>query len=648
MASTFFGLHVGYSGLNAFQASINTTANNISNVQTEGYTRQQVELTPSSAMRVYQKYGSTGTGVTAEGVTQIRDEYYDQKYWYTNPSKGYYDKKVYYLDQIETYYTDDASNPGFSSILGKMFNSLDSVKKNAGDTSVRNEFISNADKLCTYFSSTATYLQELQATINDEIKSTVDNINSITKKVALLNKQINTIEQQGVKANELRDQRALLIDELSSLITVTVEESDVVNSNYPDMHTGATMFKVKVGGQLLVDTYDYNELDVTVRTAKNNQSDVDGLYDVIWKNSQNSFNISNKMLSGSLKSLFEVRDGNDEQNFKGTVAEITVGSEQTALRLEHLSTGKITELNLPDSGSFVVNNYTFTYTDWEAEVDADGVIQAITLKVDQALAPSVQEKIRSQRLEIGSSVNFKGIPYYQNQMNTFLREFAREFNDIHQTGKDLNGDHGVSFFVADDKAHGEGDFSDDYRKPLETAKQAAYDQAIADGKTPEQAQAAANTVTVTFKNSDDTYYRLTALNVDVADALTSDAKKLCTTRYYEEDGTITDKGIAAYDLTEKLLKLESEVTFYKGNGADKFLQCIYADITVDTQECETFLDNYTNVIDAIQAQRDSISGVDEDEEALDLVRFQNAYNLASKVISTMTEMYDQLILNTGV
>ena len=671
MASTFFGLHVGYSGLNAFQASINTTANNISNVQTEGYTRQEVNLTPSSAMRVYQKYGSTGTGVTAESVTQIRDEYYDQKYWYTNPSKGYYDRKVYYLDQIETYYTDDASNPGFSSILGKMFNSLDGVKKNAGDTSVRNEFISNADKLCTYFSSTATYLQELQATINDEVKTTVDNINSITQKVALLNKQINTIEQQGAKANELRDQRALLIDELSNLVTVTVEESDVVNTNYPDMHTGATMFKVKVNGQLLVDTYDYNELDVTVRKAKNNQSDVEGLYDVVWKSSQNTFNISNKMLSGSLKSLFEVRDGNDEQNFRGTVADIesTEGRQGVGVRLEHLSTEKISELNLPEKGSFTVNNYTFTYDGWEAEVDADGNIQAVTLMVDQGIAPSIQEKIRSQRLEIGASVNFKGIPYYQNQMNSFLREFAKAFNDIHQTGKDLNGDHGVSFFVADDRAQvREGDFDLDiwkegkaYEERLEAArKQAETDAAAHPEWTVEQKQEhldqlVAKVDKAIFTSSDDTYYRLTALNVDVADALTSDAKKLCTTRYYEEDvlngeegKTITDKGVDAYDLTDKLLRLESDVTFYKGNGADKFLQCIYADITVDTQECETFLDNYTNVIDAIQAQRDSISGVDEDEEALDLVKFQNAYNLASKVISTMTEMYDQLILNTGV
>ncbi len=643
MASTFFGLHIGYSGLNAFQASINTTANNISNVQTDGYSRQEVNLTPSSAMRVYQKYGSTGTGVTAESVTQIRDEYYDQKYWYTNPSKGFYDRKVYYLDQIETYYTDDAANPGFSSILGKMFDSLDSVKGNAGDTSVRNEFVSNADKLCTYFSSTATSLQELQSTINDEIKTTVDSVNSIVKKVTLLNKQINTIEQQGAKANELRDQRALLIDELSNIMTVSVEESEVVNSNYPDMHTGATMFKVKVNGQLLVDTYEYNELDVTVRSAKHNQSDVEGLYDVIWKSSQNTFNIGSNQLSGSLKSLFEIRDGNDEQNFRGVVADIN----SEGVRLEHLSTANINEMNLPDKGSFTVNNYTFTYDGFKAEVDGDGNVQSVTLNVDQAISPSIVEKIRSQQLEIGESVNFKGIPYYQNQMNTFLREFATAFNDIHKEGKDLNGDHGISFFVADDRTQvregGEGDFDVDVRELLAKAQEEENEKAAAAGETPKTLQYA------TFYSTDDTYYRLTALNVDVADAITADAKKLCTTRYYEEDGeTATDKGRDAYDLTEKLLELESNRTFYKGNGADKFLQCIYADITVDTQECETFLDNYTNVIDAIQAQRDSISAVDEDEEALNLVKFQNAYNLAAKVIQVMTEMYDQLILNTGV
>ena len=628
MASTFFGLHVGYSGLNAFQASINTTANNISNVQTDGYSRQQVNLTSSSAMRVYQKYGSTGTGVTAESVTQIRDEYYDQKYWYTNPAKGYYDRKVYYLDQIETYYTDSAANPGFSSVLGKMFNTLDSVKKSAGDTSIRNEFVSNSDKLCTYFSSTATSLQELQSTINDEVKTTVDNVNSIIQKVALLNKQINTIEQQGSIANELRDQRALLIDDLSEILTITVEESDVVNSNYPNMDTGATLFKVKVNGQLLVDTYDYNELDVTVRSARNNQSDVDGIYDIVWKNTRNSFNIHSKALSGSLKGLIEMRDGNDQQNFKGTVSSV----EGNKLTLEHLSTSDINELNLPESGTFTVNNYTFNYTGFTAEVDANGKIQKVILNLNQGLSSDEKEKIVAQKLEIGESVNFKGIPYYQNQMNTFIRAFATAFNDLHKTGRDLSGNPGQSFFVANDKSLGvEGVFDKDHRKLVEEAQ-----------KTDPTATSA------TFTSSDDTYYRLTALNMDVAKDIVADAKKLCTTAYYNEDGTISEKGRDAYDLTEKLLKLESDVTLYKGNAADKFLQCIYADITVDTQESETFLNNYENVIETIQAQRDSISAVDEDEEALDLVKFQNAYNLASKVISVMNEMYDQLIRNTGV
>lgn len=73
-----------------------------------------------------------------------------------------------------------------------------------------------------------------------------------------------------------------------------------------------------------------------------------------------------------------------------------------------------------------------------------------------------------------------------------------------------------------------------------------------------------------------------------------------------------------------------------------------ADVTVDTQECDVFTDNYISISTTINNQRMSVSGVDEDEEALDLMKFQNAYNLASKCISVLADMYDQLILNTGV
>lgn len=612
MPSTFFGLQIAYSGLNAFQASINTTANNVANVETEGYSRQTVVKQSSSALRVYQKYGSVGTGVTAEKVTQMRDEYYDQKYWYTNPAKGFYDRKVYYMDQIEDMYTDSAANPGFSTIFGNMFNSLDSIKDNAGDTSVRTEFVSNAQKLCTYFNSTANQLQELQSSVNDEIKTTVENINSIAQKIALLNKQINTVEQQGGQANELRDQRALLVDELSEIVTVDVDEVDVVNSNYPDMYTGATYYTVKLNGQTLVDNYDYKTLAVESRDAKHNQSDVDGLYDIIWADSGNSFNIQSKNLSGSLKALFEVRDGNDEQNLQGVVDSTTAGT----ITLTALNITDINSLCMPEAGAITVNNYNLEYSSFTANTDENGNLTTITFTLNGGISTKVQEAISNQKLAVGNTVNYKGIPYYQNQMSSFLRNFAQAFNTIHETGQDLNGEAGGAFFTVDDKV---------------MDREGVYSDMDAQGEI----------ISGSFSSASDTYYRLTALNVDISEAISRDASKLAAT------SDIT-KGVDAYDKIVELLTLESDTVLYRGNGADKFLQTIYADITVDTQECSVFLKNYESIMDAIQQQRDSVSAVDEDEEAMDLIKFQNAYNLASKVISVMTEMYDQLILNTGV
>ncbi len=279
MPSSFFGLHVAATGLNAAQASINTTANNISNVNTTGYSRQEVGRKASAAQRAFTSYGCIGTGVEITDVTQVRDLYYDEKYWNNNSKLGMFQKKLYYMNQIENYYTDNAKISGFTTLYGKMFNSLDSVKKNAGDASVRNEFISNAQEMMDYFNSTAISMQDLQSSINDEIKTSVDSINSASQKIALLNKQINIIEMEGGYANELRDERARILDELSNIIPIEATDIKVSNSNYEDQYTGVTRFEVRFNGVLLVDNYEYNTLSVVTREYKANQSDIDGLFD---------------------------------------------------------------------------------------------------------------------------------------------------------------------------------------------------------------------------------------------------------------------------------------------------------------------------------------------------------------------------------
>ena len=234
MSSTFFGLTIAYSGLNTAQAQINTTANNISNVNTDGYSKQVVNTVAASALRCYQSWGTTGTGVEATSVTQCRDLYYDEKYWNNESALGFYKKKQYYMDQIEDYFSETNNNTGFATIYAKMFNAMSTLQGSPGDETVRKQFISNAKQLTEYFNQMSTQLQDLQNSINDEIKTAIDSINSIAEKIAILNKQINVIEQGGGRANELRDQRAVLVDELSQMVDVKVTEEQVINSNDPE------------------------------------------------------------------------------------------------------------------------------------------------------------------------------------------------------------------------------------------------------------------------------------------------------------------------------------------------------------------------------------------------------------------------------
>ena len=113
------------------------------------------------------------------------------------------------------------------------------------------------------------------------------------------------------------------------------------------------------------------------------------------------------------------------------------------------------------------------------------------------------------------------------------------------------------------------------------------------------------------------------------------------------DGVV-DTGSDKYDLIEKMLKLQSDVKMFRGDKAGTFLETLLSDLTVDANKASIYYDNYDNLKNSIGNQRTSISGVDEDEEALNLVKFQNAYNLNSKVISVMAELYDKLINETGV
>jgi flagellar hook-associated protein 1 FlgK len=551
-----------------------------------------------------------GGGVTVTGLEQMRNIYYDYKYWANNSKYGETSIQYYYSLQIENYFkgatdTDTTVKPAddFSSLFTNMFNTLEEVMKTPSDTSYRNQFISTAQSLTEYFNSTYTSLQRLQEDCNAEIKARVSKINSIAEEIANLNKQINVIEGNGNTANDLRDKRALLIDELSSIVTVEIEEVPIVDTNNPDRDTGMNTYNVKIAGQTLVYGNDYNTLVLKPRDGDSavNQTDTEGLYDLEWSNGL-EFSASNAQLGGELKALFDIRDGNNKENFRGMIESVDPAGKTFTISADSVTDvyKEVYGINIPDGGIITVNNVELAYDSFSFNEDG-----SYTFHLSKESSGISQSLVGSQAA-VGESIDYMGIPYYMSQLNEFVRKFAEVFNEIHEGNEDLNGNTVGNFFSGIDPIDG---------------TELQLDEEVASGK--------------------DSYYRLTAGNFTVKDEYLKDSTRLATTG-------IISEGVEQVDVLEKLNSIKDMSGFYNGGTAGEFLECIITDIALDTSTAKTLSANYEEIGKMIEQQRLSVSGVDNDEEALNLVKYQNAYNLSAKMISVLTEIYDRLILETGV
>jgi len=661
MPSQFFGLNIAYTGLLASNAALNTTANNIANADTEGYSRQQVKQQAANPLRVFQTYGCAGAGVETIAIERVRDEFYDGRYWDNNAKVGEYGQKQYYMTQIENYFDDNGKNAGFKTVFDQLMTTgLQELMKNPNDATAKSQFVGYAGALAEYFNGLAANLQKLQKDVNQEIKLKIDEINSLAGEIANLNKQINTIELTGVKANELRDRRTLLLDQLSEVVDVETKEIPITDPNQPDRETGANRFIVRIaGGQTLVDDSEYNGLECVARTSyeKVNQTDIDGLYNVYWKDGQ-KFNLYNGAMGGALRGLIEMRDGNNAEYFTGKITDTgtTAGGANDTVTIQ-VSQSYLQDLNkckLSDNGGIInLGNQEFYYDSWTYQISYDDngeEVHTYTFVLsDQQKNPSRVTNDRVGKVaNIGTSITYQGVPYYMSQMNEWVRTFSQKFSDILTSGYDSDGNQGVKMFTGDyatgDKQY---EFEDAYRYDLylekvEEAKK-SYMENDPTLTEDEALELARKNTKMTVGVSDDSYYQLTAMNFSILSAMELDPKRLAN-RYDKGDG------VEQNDLLEDIkdLAINKEKMSFRGCSASEFLQCVLSDVALNAQRANTFYQNFKDVAGTIDTQRISISGVDEDEEAVSLVKYQNGYNLASKMIQTLTEIYDRLILETGV
>lgn len=457
MASTFFGLNIAVSGMNTYNAVLNTTAHNISNTKTTGYSKQVVNQQAKKALSLKTSFGMQGTGVEVTEIVNTRDSYYDYKYRKSTTTLGYYDTAKYYMSSIEDYlYVKDEKSGGLSTSLDSFFKSLINMTTDSTDTTKRAETAGYADALGEYARKMSTNLQTLQNDINTEISSTVKQINAYAEQLAVLTKQINSLEVYGNQANDLRDQRARILDELSQLADVEVTEKN------PETGSGLHQYIVALGGNILVDTYNYKTISVEASKTKDNQCDNQGLYGLKWSDGQ-SFNIRNTVLGGKLQALFELRDGNNGENFTAKLTNNGNGScigtknNKSTITLSAKSVSganncDLAKLSIPEANAcLTIAGKDYKYDSFEVTVGIDGTY-TYTFTLSEPLEEADKKNIKtafdnSESASIGDSVDFRGIPYYMSQLNEFIRTFSANVNQLQNAGYDMDNNKGVDLFV---------------------------------------------------------------------------------------------------------------------------------------------------------------------------------------------------------
>lgn len=319
MRSTFYGFEIAKSGLYASQQNLNITGHNIANVNTPGYSRQRLNVSsiPApfySGLVGYSDTSASGQGVKMLYVDQIRNPFLDAKFRQENTSANNWVTKDYEFSMVEALFnneiTEDAS--GVSAVFKDFYAAIHKFAENTVDKDPRQALLQSALTLTESMNNNAKKLNDQYNNIDESIKSTVTQINMITKSIAELNNTIVSYEMSGAQANDLRDKRNSLIDELSGIIPINYKTSDkgymTIEFNGKELVNHATSNNLAVSKGGTDPAYDHAFADGARVNAIYWETDLDAT------GAPNAGATAVYTNEGSLGGYLQMRDGTSEGN----------------------------------------------------------------------------------------------------------------------------------------------------------------------------------------------------------------------------------------------------------------------------------------------------------------------------------------------
>ncbi len=644
MANGMAGLFIGTTGLKTAQTALNTTAHNLSNINTSGYTRQQVTFSDTQYVRVNtsDKVSSPdyGLGVAVSEVRRIRDKFIDQAYRNENSRLGFYESQYKAIEEIEDQF-GEMQGVTYESYLINLYNSVNELAKNPTSTVARSSLIQNATAFIEKSENVYKGLKDYQTTLNTQVKNMVDSINKLGDKIYTLNKKISKIESTGIEdANDLRDERDAAIDELSKYIDITYYENDskevVISAEGIPFITMGELAKMDTrvveGTNLVIPTWPGYERDVyDLSTEASNVEDTD---------------------KGELKGLLIAR-GN-------MVVDYTVVPEAPS--------SSDYDMNTADGRAAyqeAYNKYSKAQEYYNTNIEPSAILSAmagfdklvngIVEKINNILCPEKSE-VRNNPYMAADGTEIQADIYTYNSVSqqVLFDRYGREV-----TGTD-NGDGTYSFSSGEKLYMSFGGAEvpvDSYTYSMLDMDKTGY--GMDDDKTVGTELFSRKGTDRYIKITDDSgktiyirnnlnetdyesLYKLGNLQIN-PEAAQNVGKIPLSTVQGKEDFDRAKELVDAWD--EKFASLNPDT--YAKSDFMTFYNNFIGEYATLGKALGNYVSNQTTMVDGYDNQRLQSEGVSSDEELEKMIKYQQAYNAASRYVNVVNQMLEHLVTSLG-
>lgn len=617
--SLFGSLNVGASGLKVSQYGMNVVAHNLANVDTEGYVRQQVVLDTAMVNNIGWSGTNTlqvGLGVDPRAVRQVRDFFLDAAYRTEVGRQGYYDSQSAAASEIEELF-GELNGVAFQDTLNDLWVSMQELSKEPDSRVTQATFIENCGAFLERSEKIYKELRSYQRDLNTTIENQVSRINEIGKSISELNKKIALYEAgKQENANDLRDERNNLLDELGQMVKIDYKEMDggivTVNVEGVPFVTDASYYKM--GTMAMADYRTANGIDMPLDESAE-------MLMVVWPQlgGKDVFDWSVVPSSsantdiGSLKGLIQARGTKigkytdipiepREEDFTDEYGVLDADAYKLAVKQYDTDTA---QYNLTTESSIVMRT----------QAQFDQLVHGIITTINDALCPN-------KEVTLGDDITVK-LPNGEMttlEAGTTIKIFDEKNAPI---GLDKYNTAGTELFTRKTV--------DRYMEPQTIM--------LADGSVIDAR-------IYNWEDTNDNYTLYTMGETEINRELLSDKSKL---PILSPDRT----GDFDIKMIEGLMKKWQEpfatlspntLTFNNFTG---YYTQFTGSIAGKGSEYRTLADNQKAMAGSIQDKRSGITGVSSDEELTYLIKFQQAYNASARYINVIDEMLEHVIERLG-